>query len=80
MDPSDETRGVTRRAACGLLASLAVPGLAATPSRPIERAIPHTGERLPALGLGTWQVLDVPAKGPDFDAASAAVGGFLAAA
>jgi diketogulonate reductase-like aldo/keto reductase len=31
------------------------------------------------LGLGTWQVLDVPAKGPDFDAARAALSGFLAA-
>ena len=41
---------------------------------PIERAIPRTGEKLPALGLGTWQVLDVPARGADFDAALAASG------
>ena len=79
MDPSDESRRMTRRAACGLLASLALPGLAAAASRPIERAIPRTGEKLPVLGLGTWQVLDVPAKGPDFDAARAALSGFLAA-
>jgi len=26
----------------------------------ITRAIPHSGERLPAVGLGTWQVFDVP--------------------
>ncbi len=25
----------------------------------LERAIPQTGERLPAVGLGTWQVFDV---------------------
>ena len=79
MDHSEKSRRLTRRAACGLLASLALPGVAAAASRPIERAIPRTGERLPALGLGTWQVLDVPAKGLSFDAARAALGGFLAA-
>jgi diketogulonate reductase-like aldo/keto reductase len=79
MDPSDESRRMTRRAACGLLASLALPGRVAAASRPIERAIPRTGEKLPVLGLGTWQVLDVPAKGPDFDAARAALVGFLVA-
>ena len=79
MDQTDESPRLTRRTACGLLASLAVPGLASAALRPIERAIPRTGERLPALGLGTWQVLDVPAKGPDYDAARAAVSGFFAA-
>ena len=44
---------------------------------PIERAIPRTGELLPALGLGTWQVLDVPPNGADYDAALAAVRSFL---
>jgi diketogulonate reductase-like aldo/keto reductase len=34
---------------------------------------------LPVLGLGTWQVLDVPASGPQFDAASAALQSFLEA-
>jgi len=46
-------------------------------TKPLERAIPGSGERLPVLGLGTWQVLDVPSRGPDFDAARAAVRGFL---
>lgn len=46
---------------------------------PIERAIPRTGEKLPALGLGTWQVLDVPANGADYAAATATVRSFLAA-
>jgi diketogulonate reductase-like aldo/keto reductase len=45
--------------------------------KPLERAIPKSGELLPVLGLGTWQVLDVPARGADFDAARAAVRGFL---
>jgi aryl-alcohol dehydrogenase-like predicted oxidoreductase len=46
-------------------------------ARPIEREIPRTGERLRALGLGTWQVLDVPPRGDDYDAALAAVRSFL---
>jgi diketogulonate reductase-like aldo/keto reductase len=46
---------------------------------PIERTIPRSGEKLPVLGLGTWQVLDVASSGPDYDAAFAAMQGFLAA-
>lgn len=69
----------TRRQACGLLAALTVRPAAAGAPRPIERAIPRTGERLPALGLGTWQVLDVPARGAEFEAARSALGEFLEA-
>ena len=79
MDRTSPSPCMTRREACGLLATLAVPGLAGAAPKPIERAIPRTGERLPALGLGTWQVLDVPASGPEFEAAGAALRGFLAA-
>jgi len=43
----------------------------------MQRAIPRTGEMLPALGLGTWQVLDVAASGADYDSATAAVRSFL---
>jgi aryl-alcohol dehydrogenase-like predicted oxidoreductase len=43
----------------------------------MQRPIPRTGEKLPALGLGTWQVLDVAASGADYDAATAAVRSFL---
>ena len=70
---------MTRREALALLACLAAPRMAAAAADPIQRAIPRTGEKLPALGLGTWQVLDVPARGADFDAALAAVRGFLEA-
>ena len=79
MDRTSRSLQLTRREACGLLATLAVPGLASAAPRPIDRAIPRTGERLPALGLGTWQVLDVAGSGPEFDAAGAAVRSFLAA-
>jgi diketogulonate reductase-like aldo/keto reductase len=68
---------MTRREAIGLVALFAAPGLARG-AEPVERAIPRTGEKLPALGLGTWQVLDVPARGADYDAARGAVQGFLA--
>jgi diketogulonate reductase-like aldo/keto reductase len=58
-------------------ASLAVPSMALAKLEPLRRAIPATGELLPVLGLGTWQVLDVPASGPEFDAAHGAVRSFL---
>ncbi len=68
---------MTRREALGLLAALAASPAARAADRPIERAVPRSGERLPAIGLGTWQVLDVPARGPDYEAALAAVRGFV---
>ena len=60
-----------------MLTALAAPRLAMGAADPIERAIPRTGEKLPALGLGTWQVLDVASSGPDYDAALGAMRGFL---
>jgi diketogulonate reductase-like aldo/keto reductase len=57
---------------------MATPRLAAA-AEPALRAIPRTGEKLPTLGLGTWQVLDVPPSGAEFDAALAATRSFLAA-
>ena len=70
---------LTRREACGLLAALAVPRLVMAAPGPLERPIPRSGERLPALGLGTWQVLDVAPRGADYEAALAAVRSFLEA-
>ena len=70
---------LTRRETLGLLAALAASPAAQAAARPIERAIPRTGERLPALGLGTWQVLDVAARGADYEAALAVVQSFLEA-
>jgi aryl-alcohol dehydrogenase-like predicted oxidoreductase len=52
----------SRRAILSLLGGLiAVPALSAAPSRDMRlmtRAIPATGESLPVIGLGTWQVFD----------------------
>ncbi|MFZ2507572.1 MAG: aldo/keto reductase [Steroidobacteraceae bacterium] len=70
----------TRRDALVILAAAAAaPRAALASSRPLQRAIPGTDESLPALGLGTWQVLAVPATGPEFDAANAATRRFLEA-
>ena len=45
------------RLGAGLVAGMALPGLAAAPL--IERPIPKSAESLPAVGLGTWQSFDV---------------------
>jgi diketogulonate reductase-like aldo/keto reductase len=77
--PDALTTRLTRRSALALFGALAIPRLAAAAPEPILRAIPRTGEQLPALGLGTWQVLEVAPTGPDYDAALAAMRSFLAA-
>ncbi len=70
----------SRRDALVMMAAAAVaPGMALALNQPMQRRIPGTDESLPVLGLGTWQVLDVPALGADYDAASAATRRFLAA-
>ena len=58
----------SRRRVLGVLAAAAVSaGCAARaqspappPSAPILRAIPATGERIPAIGVGSWITFDVP--------------------
>jgi diketogulonate reductase-like aldo/keto reductase len=80
MPQSDRTRGrLTRRQAMALIAAAAATPRLAAAAEPILRAIPASGEKLPALGLGTWQVLDVPQSGAEFDAALGAMRSFLAA-
>jgi diketogulonate reductase-like aldo/keto reductase len=69
---------LTRRdALCLIGATAALPSIAMAAPNPLERPIPRSGETLPALGLGTWQVLDVAPSGRDYDAALAAVRSFL---
>lgn len=69
--------GYTRREAIGLLAAFSAVPMARAAPEPVLRAVPRSGEKLPALGLGTWQVLDVGSSGADFEAARGAVRGFL---
>ena len=68
-----DTKGMSRRKAASLIAQSAAGVLLArvasgaeqsdaTPTEKLEllqRAIPSSGERLPVIGLGTWQVFDV---------------------
>lgn len=68
---------LSRRDALALISALAATPVPAWAARPMQRAIPRTGEQLPTLGLGTWQVLDVPGSGADYEAAAAAVHSFL---
>ncbi len=70
----------TRRDALVMMAAAAAaPRMALASNQPLQRQIPGTDESLPVLGLGTWQVLDVPASGAEYDAASAATRRFLEA-
>ena len=68
---------LTRRQALGLMAAAAVVPVTGMAAEPVLRAIPRTSEKLPALGLGTWQVLDVAGSGADYEAARAALQSFL---
>ena len=53
-------RAFLRLSAAGGLALLAPPGAArADAAAMLTRPIPRSGERLPAVGLGTWQTFDV---------------------
>lgn len=62
-----------------MAAAAAAPRVAQAFAKPMQRRIPGSAESLPVLGLGTWQVLDVPASGADYDAASAATRRFVEA-
>ena len=56
----DPTRRKALLTAAGLAALAAVkPAAAAAPGNFLERSIPASGERLPVIGVGTWQTFDV---------------------
>ncbi len=57
MDPL-RRRVLLKAAGIAALATMNVPA-SATPGGLIERAIPASGERLPVIGVGTWQTFDV---------------------
>jgi len=59
--PNPRRRALLQAAgAAGLLSTMAE--VRSAPAGLITRPIPHTGERLPAIGLGTYQVFDVSAR------------------
>ena len=53
--------GLTRRAVLGLMMAAAAGPSGAGASSVLERSIPSSGEKLPAVGLGTWRTFDVGA-------------------
>jgi aryl-alcohol dehydrogenase-like predicted oxidoreductase len=58
--------------------SLAAPALRAMAPGPLPgRVIPRSGERIPVVGLGTWQSFDVPDHGDTFEAAGRVLRRFL---
>jgi aryl-alcohol dehydrogenase-like predicted oxidoreductase len=60
--------GLRRRRLLQALAALPLagaPAMAAEPAALLRRAIPRSGETLPVVGLGTWQVFDVAADGAE---------------
>jgi diketogulonate reductase-like aldo/keto reductase len=74
---------LTRRATLASLAAtaggLALRPAAALASAPIARPIPSTGERLPAIGLGTWITFNVGNDRELQDEAAAVMAAFFAA-
>jgi diketogulonate reductase-like aldo/keto reductase len=62
----DQSPSISRRDAARLMGGAAAAALvpwpmqgAGKPNDKLMRAIPTTGEKIPAVGLGTWQVFDV---------------------
>ncbi|HQZ45001.1 MAG TPA: aldo/keto reductase [Usitatibacteraceae bacterium] len=72
----DRRRALSGLAALACAATLPVTGRAA-PGRGLERAIPATGEMIPAIGMGTWLTFDV-APGAERDARLAVLREFFA--
>jgi aryl-alcohol dehydrogenase-like predicted oxidoreductase len=60
------------------LSLLATRGVFASGTPILERAMPRTGERLPVVGLGTWQSFDVPDHGDSFETAGLVLRRFVA--
>lgn len=61
MSDAHDERTISRRKLLALMAAAAAGGGApgAGASAIVERAIPSSGERIPAVGLGTWRTFDV---------------------
>ncbi len=62
-DPAWSRRDILRlMLAAGGAGLVSHRALGAPPEEILQRAIPRTGEKLPAVGLGTWQTFDVGAS------------------
>ncbi len=76
MNHPDPQRRRLLTAAAGLLAAGTMARAAAPPL--LTRPVPSTGERWPAIGLGTWQSFDVDPASEDGLRAAEALGAFAA--
>lgn len=74
---------ITRREATRLIAlggaGMMLPriGMAAEQNAMIQRAIPSSGEKLPVIGLGTWQSFDVGSSAADRQPLEEVLGAFV---
>jgi aryl-alcohol dehydrogenase-like predicted oxidoreductase len=71
----DRMRRTVLSAGAGLLAMSAL-GARANPTM-LTRAIPRSGEQLPAVGIGTWQAFDIGTQGAEADQATEALQRFI---
>lgn len=73
--------GAGRRAFNRALAALPLMSIMSVPAQQplITRPVPATGERVPVVGLGTWQVFDLAAGSMELVAARATLAAFTAA-
>jgi diketogulonate reductase-like aldo/keto reductase len=69
---------ITRRALLGLMAAAAARPTGGEASSTLERAIPSSGESVPAVGLGTWRTFDVGASKAERDPLKDVLGRFVA--
>ena len=68
---------MTRRTMIGASLAALAASAGAAPAARLYRQVPSTGERIPIVGLGTWQVFDIAPSGPDWDEAGQALAVFL---
>jgi aryl-alcohol dehydrogenase-like predicted oxidoreductase len=68
-----------RTLVAALVVAMSMPGsaLAQQQARRLFRQVPKTGERIPIVGLGTWQAFDIGPRDSDWGQAREAVATFL---
>ena len=69
---------ITRRTLLGLMTAAAARPARGESSSTLERSIPSSGERVPAIGLGTWRTFDVGASRAEREPLEEVLGRFVA--
>src|SRR5687767_12680785 len=75
---SHQRRQLLKMAAVTIAAAAMPEAASAAPSLLQERPIPRSGERLPVVGIGTWQTFDVGPKAPERAELADVLRGFVA--